>query len=370
MGVTDRDFAPATATIVAAPGSQTAESGSPSRKSASKVSGRRRTSILTALSRLDRGSRYRIPVLMYHRVAERVDDELDPRLLSATPASFAAQIEYLARHRTPLSVAELLEIRRGEAALPPNAVVVTFDDAYRDFGDVAWPTLRHYGVPVTMFVPTAFPDTDERFWWDRVHHAVCSAGYPARFASPVGETTVRSAEDRRLFMSRMADWVFHTPHDLAMAEIDALCTELGASALPPSVLGWDELRRLAAEGVALAPHSRRHPLLNQVPLATAQTEILGSAADLVRELGRCAPVFSFPAGGHSRELLEWLATTDLEVAVTTTRGNNDIRVSDWHRLRRMNVGRRTTPTILALQFLSWFPQRSAWENSDAMAARA
>ena len=35
-------------------------------------------------------------------------------------------------------------------------MLLTFDDAYRDFATNAWPTLKRYGLPATLFVPTAY----------------------------------------------------------------------------------------------------------------------------------------------------------------------------------------------------------------------
>src|SRR5215216_7858690 len=34
--------------------------------------------------------------------------------------------------------------------------MITFDHGYRDVGDVAWPILRRYGLPATLFVPAFF----------------------------------------------------------------------------------------------------------------------------------------------------------------------------------------------------------------------
>ena len=47
---------------------------------------------------------------------------------------------------------------------------MTFDDAYCDFADHAWPVFRRLGVPVTLFVATEYPDHPDRaYWWDRLH---------------------------------------------------------------------------------------------------------------------------------------------------------------------------------------------------------
>jgi peptidoglycan/xylan/chitin deacetylase (PgdA/CDA1 family) len=337
----------------------------PSRPARVRASTRLQTSMLNLVSRLDVGASTRLPVVMYHRIAERTDpSSLDPALLSATPSEFEGQIGYLARSRRILSMAELLEVRRGEAPLPENALVITFDDAYVDFAELAWPILRRHGVPVTLFVPTAFPGTDRRFWWDRLHQALSTLELPESIDTPLGRMLVRDEADRRRLARALLLWVRRTRHEVAMAGIESVVAATGWTPAPSPVLDWPRLRKLAAEGVTLAPHSRTHPFLNQLPLDAAKAEILGSARDLEREIGASPPVFSLPAGGHSEELVEWLAGTEFEIVYTASRGNNDVRCMNWHRLRRIGVGARTDLTLLVLQFQSWFPQRSGFRAID------
>jgi peptidoglycan/xylan/chitin deacetylase (PgdA/CDA1 family) len=113
-------------------------------------------------------------VLTYHRVADPRDTPmLHPGLISATPTAFVQQMGYVARHYRVVSMAEVLQAVLKGTALPRRAVLLTFDDAYHDFGDIAWPILNRYRLPVTLFVATGYPNRPERaFWWDRLYHAM------------------------------------------------------------------------------------------------------------------------------------------------------------------------------------------------------
>ena len=78
-----------------------------------------------------------LSVFMYHRIAEVEDrPDLDPSLLSATPAEFERQISYLAATERTISLADLLAARPVPSSLR-GAVLVTFDDAYLDFAEHA-----------------------------------------------------------------------------------------------------------------------------------------------------------------------------------------------------------------------------------------
>ena len=280
------------------------------------------------LERVDRRSARMLTVLTYHRVDEPdARPLLDPALLSAAPREFERQIAHIAARHRPLSLDELLAIRRDEAELPARAVLVTFDDAYRDFAEHAWPVLRRHGVPATLFVPTAYAaDRDRRFWWDRLH----AAGAPRSASAEVSAL----------------------PHPDAMRRVDELVAELGEVDPGDVILDWDELRALAAEGVALAAHTRTHPRLDRLPVEQAVEEVRGSLADLERETGAAAPAFAYPEGGHADAVVNALADEGVEVAFTTERGVNDLRRPDWLRLRRINVGRRSSVGAISLQVLA------------------
>ena len=116
-----------------------------------------------------------LAVLTYHRVAP-VDHrpDLHPGLRSADPASVRCADGLAGRQHDTGTAGRCPRRRVDDRPLPDRAVLVTFDDAYADFATWAWPALRRHGVPATMFVPTAYPDTDRTFWWDRLHHAVTS----------------------------------------------------------------------------------------------------------------------------------------------------------------------------------------------------
>jgi Polysaccharide deacetylase len=112
--------------------------------------------VVDVFEHLDRGRARLLTVLTYHRIADRENDpnDLDPALISATPQDFERHVEWLAANAAPVSLEDVLAAQAGLAELPPRAVLVTFDDAYRDFADSAWPVMRAHGVPATLFVAT------------------------------------------------------------------------------------------------------------------------------------------------------------------------------------------------------------------------
>lgn len=92
---------------------------------------------------------------MYHSVAE--NPSAATRRLSVTTSSLEEQIAFLVdRAFTGMTFSDLADAFETGKALPERPVVLTFDDGYADFASAAWPVLRRYGFPATVFVTSGW----------------------------------------------------------------------------------------------------------------------------------------------------------------------------------------------------------------------
>jgi peptidoglycan/xylan/chitin deacetylase (PgdA/CDA1 family) len=273
-------------------------------------------------------------------------------LISAPPADFDLQMGVLAKTCDVVSVTDVLASLDGGPSLPPRAALVTFDDAYEDFAIHAWPILRRHGLTATLFVPTAYPDHPERaFWWDRLHQAIREASPDRTVPTRDGRLPISKPGQRARAFRALVRQIKVLTHAESLEEVERVCHELGCSGWRGRVLGWQALRDLASQGVILAPHSRTHPLMNRMPLDGAVDEAVGSLRDLEREVGPVPACFAYPGGAFDEDLPPRLARAGFRLAFTTCRGVNDLRSADPLRLRRIHVGRTTSPALLRLQLL-------------------
>lgn len=89
-------------------------------------------------------------VLMYHRFGEDRYPSTSVRV-----SQFEQHLEHLRENDyAVIPLAELLEALEHDRPLPPRAVVITIDDAYRSVYEVAYPRLKAEGFPFTVFVAT------------------------------------------------------------------------------------------------------------------------------------------------------------------------------------------------------------------------
>ena len=311
--------------------------------------------LVSLLERADDPRPNLLRILTYHRVDEpQAHPERYPGLISAAPRDFEQQMSFLATHYHVVSMQDLLDVVQKGAVLPPRAVLITFDDAYDDFAEYAWPVLKRYHLPVTLFVPTAFPDHPEHvFWWDRLHEALDSVPERRNIGTPLGSLPVGTAAQRKQTYARLRDHLKDLPHATAMASITQICDDLGVTGPRQTVLGWDALRQLASEGVTMGAHTRTHPLLHRVSPDAVRAEVVGSLDDLKRELGAPPPIFAYPSGGFDDQVVQILKQEGIVLAFTTVSGVNNLRSADPLRLRRINIGSRTTFPLFRARLLPW-----------------
>jgi len=96
----------------------------------------------------------RVPVLMYHEIAQRPETTSS---LAVPAEAWAAQLAYLsAEGYQTVTAAQLAAALATGGELPARAVVLTFDDGYEDFHTRAMPLLARYGFTATVFVTTGW----------------------------------------------------------------------------------------------------------------------------------------------------------------------------------------------------------------------
>lgn len=87
-------------------------------------------------------------VLMYHAVST------EGGKLSVAPGVFRSQMEYLRTQRSVVSMDDILAFLEGKKTLPNNAVSVSIDDGYLDTYREAFPVLKEFRIPFTLFLTT------------------------------------------------------------------------------------------------------------------------------------------------------------------------------------------------------------------------
>ena len=230
-------------------------------------------------------------VLMYHKVNDVPKNPL------TIPVSLfdeqLAQLRELGYQVVDLD-AVLAHYTQG-APLPARAVLITFDDGYRDNLANAADVLERHGYPAVLFVPIGYLD-----------------------------------EERPL------------PHE----------ERLAANGLVNGTLEWDQLVDLERRGIRVESHGISHRPLADLEVDEAAREIIISKLRLEERLGRPVRAFSYVKGSeaHYRPVhLSLIKQAGYDVAFTSISGANSA-ATDPLQLHRYNVepySPRTFELVLA-----------------------
>jgi peptidoglycan/xylan/chitin deacetylase (PgdA/CDA1 family) len=163
----------------------------------------------------------RLGILSLHRVESRVPGFPDP-LHNVEPKRFSSQLEgLLARNFQFLPLSQVLTAARRAETLPARTVVLTFDDGYASNFIHVWPLLQRLGIPATVFVSTAYLDSDEPFPFD-----AWGVAYQGRVPTDTYRP-LRTAECREMAASGLMEIGAHThTHEDFRGRPDAFRSDL------------------------------------------------------------------------------------------------------------------------------------------------
>jgi peptidoglycan/xylan/chitin deacetylase (PgdA/CDA1 family) len=246
-----------------------------------------------------------VGIVTFHHIQDAAGSAgypYDPEVADATPHQFRRHLETLLRIGTPIAMAELLRGLDG-AALPPNPLMITFDDGYRSCHDIALPILQQLGIPATFFIATSFVTERRLYWWERIALALHDARrthatitYPRRI-----EIDARDPRSRRILDDLIKrTWALDVERFL-----DELCRALDVPWSPAIeaehadrlIMTSGQVRALAsAPGMSVQSHTRNHRVLDTLDDAALRDELLGARLDLEREIGRPVEAIAYPVG--------------------------------------------------------------------------
>jgi peptidoglycan/xylan/chitin deacetylase (PgdA/CDA1 family) len=249
--------------------------------------------------------------------------------------------------------------RRLEGHSREMVVGVTFDDGYRDNYEHAFPILKRYNIPATVFLTTGSLDSGEPLWFEAMAEAIKQSSQeyldlefdiPRRFW--LRTQPERLDANGRLFalLRELTDAERRTRLDEILARLGAPkeCERRG------KMLSWDQVRLMKANGIDFGGHTVTHPFLSKLTPGDAAWEVAECKRRVEQEIQSEVDLFAYPNGreedfaSSSKDILR---EAGYRAAVTTIWGMN-YRSTDPMELRRGGPW-EDDPALFALK-LDWY----------------
>ena len=239
-----------------------------------------------------------LTVLAYHRIEEhtRPDFMYFRPNISADPAMFRRQMEYVRDHYTVVGLRDVENFVAGRGTLPPDALLITFDDGYQDNALHAAPILREFGFPAVIFIVTGRMTDPTPLWWDQCAYYLHHTPHTSLTLPVLGPVTL-TADNRDALANDFAGAL----KPLSQADKQALMAtlpDLFGVAAPQDALffNWDTVRELARDGILCQTHTVSHPIMTRIPPEQVRAELEEARDRIQQEAGYPATSFAYPNG--------------------------------------------------------------------------
>jgi peptidoglycan/xylan/chitin deacetylase (PgdA/CDA1 family) len=303
-----------------------------------------------------------VVALGYHRVG-LPDKSYYAASWDATPSMFDEQVRLLKKEFDVIDPDDLdAAVRSGRG----RYVLITFDDAYRDNFEEAFPILKRLGVPATFFITTGFVDGRSISWWDEVGWMVhASQKSELRADGWVDPALSLKAEDRKLAVKALTDRYKVLSAETAEAFMDVIAEATGSGRHPHGAydpwMTWDDIRALRAGGMHIGGHTVNHRMLGQLTTDEQEEEIVGCKQRIEAELGFPMRSLSYPDGGRrsfDQDTRRILAENGVDYAFSFYGGYR--KFSDWdpYDVRRRWLSTSITRDRFAM--IVTLPQVFSW----------
>lgn len=293
-------------------------------------------------------------ILTYHGVLSGCDGNRDDFLNhNFVPAKmFEQHLHYISRYYRPIGLRDLIACYEKGKTPPPRSVAVTFDDGFANNYTVAYPLLRRYGVPFTVFLTTGLIDRPgAQLWTERVKRAIHLFSGDSVVLDVHGRDirySLSSLQAREAVARKILLMLKRLPVGQRNLELDAIERVCGRPSLSPDecerydFLTWHQIREMASAGVEFGSHTMQHPILSTLDAATLQSEIAESKRQIEEALGRPCYAFAYPNGSaadYGEREKRALRAAGYRCALSLRGGVNG-RYPDLFQLDRINIGRR------------------------------
>jgi peptidoglycan/xylan/chitin deacetylase (PgdA/CDA1 family) len=243
-----------------------------------------------------------LTVLTYHHVADPGPDyRFDRDVADVGPDQFRRQLEALGRRFTTVGIDDVIGALDG-ARLPPNPLLITFDDGYRSCHDTALPILRSLGMRAVFFVASSYVAGRRLYWWERIAYTVAARrrdqvqlDYPGPLDLDLA-TPDATAQLIKIVKNTGGLGLDRFLGDLTRAADAAWDDAIERDLADELIMTWDQVRALADQGMDVESHTRNHRVLQTLVPSQLDDELAGSRSDLEAVLGRPVRAVAYPVG--------------------------------------------------------------------------
>ena len=299
---------------------------------------------------------------MYHYVRDLKRSRF-PSIKGLPLERFCRQLDYIRSNYTPITVAELMGVlQSADQALPPNAVLLTFDDGYSDHFANVFPLLDERGIQGCFFPPAQAVLEHKVLDVNKIHFVLASGCDPNELLERVVKAVPETAPDcplqskefylqklggnhrydsrevvtlKRLLQRELPESIRHAVVRSLFAEFVTSDEETFACEL---YLSLDQIACMRRHGMHIGSHGYSHVWLDQIS-PEAQAVEIDRSLEFLQNLGvgRDEWTMCYPYGSFNDSLLQILRDRRCQLGFSVESRVADLDADDWLTLPRVDT---------------------------------
>ncbi len=286
-------------------------------------------------------------ILMYHRVLPVYKENCSIEAgMYVEPETFEKHISYLSENFEICSFKRISDFDTQDGRKTGKPIcVLTFDDGWHDFYRYAFPIIKKYKVPATVFLPTGLIGTGETFWTEELSALFKRKGDLGGSLHKSENSHVEEIEVLKGSMESRLEGAINLLKPLREEMIAETLEELKvrwsieSSEKERSFLNWDEVIEMYESGlVTFGSHTVSHRILTTLNPGEIRRELEESRNQLIEKgvVDSSAIPFSYPNGNYDAHIIELARESGYSLGVTTGSGWNGFE-ENLFELKRIPV---------------------------------
>jgi len=302
-------------------------------------------------------SRRGIKILSYHKISDNYPDWLD---LSTKVSTFEIHLDYLKKYYHIISLKEAINLLETKQKIYERAIVITFDDGYKCIYKNAFPLLKKYKIPATIFLTVNPPEYKEPLWFECVVYAINNTSRKTLNLEPLGlkKYLIDTLKEKKGTTEQIVAYAKKLDKKDRENLIQTIFKELQAnlydSKITDEMLSWEEIKEMKESGLSIGIHTMSHSILTNISLEEARYEICQSKKIVEERIGEQVHFFAYPNGGwndFNSDIINLLKNNQFSCACTLVNGTNN---TNLFTLRRTNIYEGLTTDMLGSFFKPLF----------------
>lgn len=296
---------------------------------------------------------------MYHYTRDLKHSRY-PKIKGLDVELFRKQIYFLKEKFTVVTMEEVIDAAERKNKLPPDAVLLTFDDGYIDNYTYAFPILEEANVQGSFFVPAKTFTTRQLLDVNKIHYILASANVNdllidvfeqlnyyrgVEFDYPLNEDLFSIYAETSRFDTKEIIFLKRILQDVLPEKLrNCICSSLFQKYVGVTeeqlahelYMTREQIKVLKQHGMFIGIHGYDHYWLGNLSIGQMKTDISNALKVMDEFIDNKRWVMNYPYGSFNEDVVQYIAEQGACIGLTTEVAVADLTKHEHLKLPRLD----------------------------------